>query len=60
MATMQFYAAPVCPYAQRGYIALKETGAEYEYKTIDLHDKCPEFVALYRRIVCDDSAVAKV
>ena len=57
---MQFYAAPVCPYAQRGYIALKETGAEYEYKTIDLHDKCPEFVALYRRIVCDDSAVAKV
>lgn len=29
VATMalQFWAAPVCPYAQRGWIALKETGA---------------------------------
>ena len=26
-AALQFWAAPVCPYAQRGWIALKETGA---------------------------------
>lgn len=25
---LQFWAAPVCPYAQRGWIALKETGAQ--------------------------------
>lgn len=25
--TLQFWAAPVCPYAQRGWIALQETGA---------------------------------
>ena len=59
-AAMQFWAAPVCPYAQRGWIALKETKAPHEYCTVDLHDKSPEFVALYRKVVCDDAANAKV
>ncbi|KAI3427050.1 hypothetical protein D9Q98_006991 [Chlorella vulgaris] len=59
-AGMQFWAARVCPYAQRGYIALKETGVPFEFKSVDLHDKSPEFVELYRRIVCDDTANAKV
>ena len=59
-AAMQFWAAPVCPYAQRGWIALKETGAPHDYCAVDLHDKSPEFVALYRKVVCDDAANAKV
>jgi glutathione S-transferase len=62
MATMalQFWAAPVCPYAQRGWIALKETGAKHEYKAVDLHNKSPEFVELYRKVVQDPEANAKV
>ena len=35
-------------------------GAPYEYKTVDLHNKSDEFVALYRKVVADDTANAKV
>jgi hypothetical protein len=57
---MQLWAARVCPYAQRAYIALKETGVPFEFKPVDLHNKAPEFVELYRKVVCDDAANAKV
>lgn len=57
---MQLWAAPVCPYAQRAYIAVKEAGVPFEYKTVDLHNKSEEFVALYRKVVSDDTANAKV
>lgn len=57
---MQLWAARVCPYAQRAYIALKETGAPFDFKPVDLHNKAPEFVELYRKIVCDGTANAKV
>ncbi|KAI8357277.1 glutathione S-transferase [Blakeslea trispora] len=33
------YNAPVCPYAQRAYIALKEVGAEFDVVDIDLLNK---------------------
>ncbi|OBZ85474.1 Glutathione S-transferase omega-2 [Choanephora cucurbitarum] len=33
------YNAPVCPYAQRAYIALKEVGAEFDLVDIDLLNK---------------------
>ncbi|KAL4444163.1 hypothetical protein ABPG75_011900 [Micractinium tetrahymenae] len=56
----QLWAAPVCPWAQRATIAVVETGAPFEYKTVDLHNKSEEFVALYRRIACDAAATAKV
>ncbi|EFN56598.1 hypothetical protein CHLNCDRAFT_144343 [Chlorella variabilis] len=60
MATKELWAAPVCPYAQRAWISVTETGAPFEYKVVDLHDKAPDFVALYRRVVADESANAKV
>lgn len=56
----QLWAAPVCPWAQRATIAVVETGAPFEYKTVDLHNKSEEFVSLYRRVVCDAGATAKV
>ncbi|KAL4421877.1 hypothetical protein ABPG77_003679 [Micractinium sp. CCAP 211/92] len=56
----QLWAAPVCPWAQRATIAVVETGAPFEYKTVDLHNKSAEFVSLYRKIVCDADANAKV
>ena len=36
------------------------TGAKHEYKAVDLHDKSPEFVELYRKVVQDPAANAKV
>lgn len=56
----QLWAAPVCPWAQRATIAVAETGAPFEYKTVDLHNKSDEFVSLYRKVVCDAGANAKV
>lgn len=47
---LQFWAAPVCPYAQRGWIALTEAGADYDYRKVDLHNKSAEFEALYRKV----------
>lgn len=35
-------------------------GAQHEYKAVDLHDKSPEFVELYRKVVQDPAANAKV
>lgn len=35
-------------------------GAKHEYKEVDLHDKSPEFVELYRKVVQDPAANAKV
>ena len=34
-------------------------GAQHEYRRVDLHNKAPEFVELYRRLVCDPQANAK-
>jgi hypothetical protein len=41
--------ASVCPFAQRAWISVEETGAPFEWKDVNLDDKSPEFVALYRQ-----------
>jgi len=36
------------------------TGAPFDYRTVDLHNKSEEFVSLYRSVVCNQGANAVV
>lgn len=50
-----------CPYAQRAWIALTETGAPFEHKIIDLQNKPADFLDRYAAAVRGDtSARARV
>lgn len=46
-APIEFYYAPICPFAHRAWLALELLGLPYAGTVIDLANKAPEFVALY-------------
>ncbi|EFN58225.1 hypothetical protein CHLNCDRAFT_142109 [Chlorella variabilis] len=48
------------PFAQRVQIALKEKGLDYSVRQVDLANKDDEFLAMYRAILPDPAASAKV
>ena len=57
---LTFYNSGSCPYAQRAWIALEETGAEYDSVLVDLQDKSQEFCDLYGKANPLPGARAKV
>lgn len=57
---LRFFNSGTCPYAQRAWIALEESGAEYETIVVDLQDKSQIFLDLYARANPLPDARAKV
>ncbi len=49
-----------CPFAQRAWIALLETGVAFDERQIDLANKPQDFLDLYRTLNPDPDAKAVV
>lgn len=47
MAALDFYYAPICPFAHRAWLAIELLGLPYGGNVIDLQNKSAEFVELY-------------
>lgn len=59
-AIVRFYDSGSCPYAQRAWIALEESGTKYSTVTVDLQHKSQEFLDIYARANPLPGARAKV
>lgn len=51
LSGVRFWTSGTCPYAQRVWCALEETGVEYDLKMVDLQAKSKEFTAAYDEAV---------